>query len=54
MVIMLTTTCTMAQTMMDTRILLSLAAKQVDKNHIMPVREIMADATAAELESVPD
>lgn len=46
MVTMFTTTWTIAQTMMETRIFRSLAAKQVKRNHIMPVRDTMADATA--------
>jgi hypothetical protein len=32
--------------MIDIRIFLSLAAKQVSRNHIMPVRETMAELTA--------
>jgi hypothetical protein len=46
MVTMLATICTIAQTIIDLRIFLSLAAKQVSKNHIMPVRETMAELTA--------
>jgi len=45
-VIILTTTWTIAQTMIEIRILRSLAAKQVNRNHIMPVRDTMAEATA--------
>jgi hypothetical protein len=46
MVTILATSCTIAQTMIDIRIFLSLAAKQVNRNHIMPVRETMAELTA--------
>lgn len=38
--------CTIAQTMIDRRVLRSLAAKQVSRNHIMPVRDTIAEATA--------
>jgi hypothetical protein len=43
---MLTTIWTTAQTMIEIRIFLSLAAKQVKRNHIIPVRDIMAELTA--------
>jgi hypothetical protein len=36
----------MAQTMIDIRSFRSLAAKQVNKNHIIPVLETIAEATA--------
>lgn len=35
-----------AENTIDKRVLLSLAAKQVSKNHIMPVRDTRAEATA--------
>jgi hypothetical protein len=46
MVTMLAKIWTTAQTMIEFRIFLSLAAKQVNRNHIMPVRDTMAEATA--------
>lgn len=36
----------MADIMIDMRSLRSLVAKQVKRNHIMPVREIIGDVTA--------
>lgn len=46
MVTMFATIWTIAQTMIETLIFQSLAAKQVKRNHIIPVRETMADDTA--------
>lgn len=46
MVTMFTTIWISAQTTIETRIFRLLEAKQVRRNHIIPVRETMADATA--------
>jgi hypothetical protein len=45
-VTMLTTICTIKQTMIDMRSLRSLAAKHVIKKDIIPVRDTMAEETA--------
>lgn len=38
--------CTTPEKMIDKRVLRLLAAKQVSRNHIIPVRDTMAEATA--------
>lgn len=47
MVTIFATSWTTAQIMMEKRVFRSLAAKQVKRNHIMPLRETMAEDTAS-------